>query len=219
MRATKHPETALELKSVTAGYDQSAPVFVDLSLSLPGRGLTMVSGRNGSGKSTFLELCSGYLPPWHGQVRVGDRDARDPLSRTARRVCRTDVSLYPSMTVRDHLVFAARCHGISPDPGLKRAVRYGLEPWLDHAAKELSTGNRRKLWLTMCTLGEFALVMLDEPFNGLDSAGIELLSAEMCAWATHASVVLIAHDPPATVAADTTITLDGFSGASPGSGE
>ncbi|MGW3276147.1 ABC transporter ATP-binding protein [Streptomyces kronopolitis] len=219
MRETKHPETALELKSVTAGYDQSAPVLVDLSLSLPGRGLTLVSGRNGAGKSTFLELCSGYLPPWHGQVRVGDRDARDPQSRSVRRVCRTEVSLYPSMTVRNHLTFAARCHGISPDPGLKRAALYGLEKWLDHAAKELSTGNRRKLWLTMCTLGEFALVMLDEPFNGLDSAGIELLSAEMRAWSAYASVVLIAHDPPAIVAADTIITLDGCSGGSPGSEE
>ncbi|MEU2432622.1 ATP-binding cassette domain-containing protein [Streptomyces sp. NPDC007861] len=219
MRETQHPETALQLKSVTAGYDRASPVFVDLSLNLPGRGLTMVSGRNGAGKSTFLELGSGYLSPWRGEVRVGDRDARDPQSRAVRRICRTDVSLYPSMTAQDHLVFAARCRGISPELGLDRAVRYGLKPWLGHAAKELSTGNRRKLWLTMCTLGEFALVMLDEPFNGLDSAGIELLSAEMREWAGHASVVLIAHDPPVTVSADMTIALEGCSGASTRSGQ
>ncbi|MEU2159311.1 ATP-binding cassette domain-containing protein [Streptomyces sp. NPDC019396] len=216
VRETKHPEPALELKSVTFGYHPSSPVFVDLSLSLPGRGLIMVSGPNGVGKSTFLELCSGSLAPWTGQVRVGGRDARDPQSRTARRVCRTDVSLYPSMTVRDHLVFAARCHGTSPGPGLLRAACYGLEPWLDHAAKELSTGNRRKLWLIMCTLGQFTLVILDEPFNGLDAAGIDLLSAEMNTWSSRASVALIAHDPPATVTADTTIILDGRSSPSTG---
>lgn len=198
----------VELRDVTAGYQAGRPVLTGLSAAFHRPGLVLVRGRNGSGKSTLLELCSGYLKPWHGVVTVNGVDAGSPRARQRRRVCRTEPALYPNMTTRDHLVFAARCLAADPDHGLARADYYGLGPWLGYAAKSLSTGNRRKLWLTMCTLGSFDVVVLDEPFNGLDVAGRDKLCAELADWSAEKTVLLISHAPPPGVVADTTFTVE-----------
>jgi ABC-type multidrug transport system ATPase subunit len=111
------------------------------------------------------------------------------------------------MTVRDHLVFASRCVRADANDALARAERYGLEPWLDYDAKALSTGNSRKLWIIMCTLGSFNVVILDEPFNGLDEEGVNVLREDIHKWATEKSVLLISHAPPEGLIPDETFTV------------
>jgi len=113
------------------------------------------------------------------------------------------------MTVQDHLVFGSRCVGSPIEDALKRSARYGLDGWLDHEAKALSTGNCRKLWIIMCTLGSFDVVILDEPFNGLDEGGSDVLREEILAWRQDKAVLLIAHTPPAGIVRDTTVILAG----------
>ncbi|WP_199034396.1 ABC transporter ATP-binding protein [Glycomyces salinus] len=209
MHSTPHTDPAVDIVDLTVGYETDKPVLDGFSSSFGRGALTLVRGENGSGKSTLVELCSGYLKPWRGEVRVAGRAASSPAARRNRRVCRTDPALYPHMTVRDHLVFAARCAGIDAGPGLARAERYGLGPWMDDDAGALSTGNRRKVWLTMCTLGDFEVAVLDEPFNGLDADGRDLLCDEMRAWSADAAVVLVAHAPPAALTPDRVLDLDG----------
>jgi ABC-type multidrug transport system ATPase subunit len=212
MHGTPDPDAAIDLRDVTAGYQQGVAVLEGLTARFGPRGVVLVRGRNGAGKSTLLEVCSGYLRPWRGAVRIAGMDAATAAARTRRRVCRTEPALYPNMTARDHLVFAARCLGVDPAPGLARAERYGLAPWLGYDAKSLSTGNRRKLWIIMCTLGSFDVVILDEPFNGLDPAGRDTLSAEIRHWSATAAVLLISHAPPAGVEADREFTVGGSAG-------
>jgi ABC-type multidrug transport system ATPase subunit len=113
------------------------------------------------------------------------------------------------MTVRDHLSFGARCSGAEVQDGLHRAVSHGLEPWLDHNAGALSTGNARKLWFVMCTLGSFDVAVLDEPFNGVDAESAEFLVSELMTWADHALVLLINHLPPEGLCITRTVTLRG----------
>ncbi|MER6387607.1 ATP-binding cassette domain-containing protein [Streptomyces sp. NPDC001523] len=193
---------------MTAGYVEGSPVFSGFSLSFGTPGLIHLRGGNGTGKSTLVELCSGYLPPWQGTVRVGGLDASSPAARAGRRICRTQHALYPDMTVRDHIVFTSRCRGEDAEGGLDRAVRLGLEPWLDHAAKTLSTGNTRKLWYVICTLGSFHCAVLDEPFNGIDQEGVEKISEELSLWGTNRLVLLISHTVPATLAVTADFVLD-----------
>ncbi|MGI5195681.1 ABC transporter ATP-binding protein [Streptomyces sp. CA-288835] len=183
-------------------------MFTGLSLSFGAPGLVHLRGGNGSGKSTLVELCSGYLLPWQGSVRVGGLDASSPAARSGRRICRTQPALYPDMTVRDHIVFTSRCRGIDPKGGLDRAVGLGLEPWLDHAAKTLSTGNTRKLWYVVCTLGGFDFAVLDEPFNGIDQEGVEKIAEELSGWAADRLVLLISHTAPAALAVTADFVLD-----------
>lgn len=199
--ATHHTSLniSLTVENVSAGYGLDAPVLEGLTLTVGGPGLVLVEGENGTGKSTLVEVISGYLVPRSGSVRVCGLDPASPDASTVRRICRTEPALYPVMTARDHLVFASRWAGTDPAVGAARAVRYGLGPWLDTPAGSLSTGNRRKLWLVMCTQGDVGLVMLDEPFNGLDAEGITLLTEELAAWATTRIVLLVAHRPPAAL--------------------
>ncbi|GAB2894999.1 hypothetical protein GCM10027027_08000 [Neomicrococcus lactis] len=196
------PDAFIELDHVTAGYGKGPDVFRDASFRIDRPGLYRLHGPNGQGKSTLIEVLSGYLHPREGEARVNGLTATSPEAHELRRVCRTEPALYPMMGVRDHLVFASRWNGAPVEHALERAVAYGLGPWLDTPAEALSTGNRRRLWLVQCTVGQFRTVILDEPFNGLDDRSVALLCAELEVWANTRCVLLTAHLPPAELAID-----------------
>lgn len=198
---------AVDISDVTAGYRHGEPVFKGLSVTISDRQVTHICGPNGSGKSTLLELCSGYLRPWAGTVTIEGRPAASPAARETRRICRTKTALYPHMTVRDHLTFASRCYRAEIDTVIARARSIGLAPWFEADARALSTGNARKLWYVMCTLGEFRQVFLDEPFLGMDEAGGEVLVEDVRRWSERAAVVLISHALPDGVRVDQRIDL------------
>ncbi|MCI0143870.1 ATP-binding cassette domain-containing protein [Arthrobacter bambusae] len=176
-----------------AGYSAERPVYENVSFSFIGPALIHLQGRNGSGKSTFVELASGYLSPWAGTVLVNGASADDPGSRSRRRVCRSDASLFAQMTARDHIVFACIARDVDPGPEILRATRLGMEPWLGENAGNLSTGNVRKLWYVMNTVGQFDCVVLDEPFNGTDTEGMAYMVEEIRRWAEFKLVVIVTH--------------------------
>jgi ABC-type multidrug transport system ATPase subunit len=177
---------------VTAGYVRESPILRRANLSITGPGLIHLRGRNGSGKSTFGELVSGYLRPWAGQVLVNGFKAADRAARVSRRVCRAEPALFPAMTAHDHIALTASARGVSPEPGLQRARSLGLDPWLGENAGSLSTGTSKKLWYLMNTLGEFTVAVLDEPFNGVDAESTEVIAEEITSWSEEVLVVLIA---------------------------
>ncbi len=203
---------ALEFLDVTAGYREGSPVLHNTSLALTGPGLFHLAGRNGTGKSTFTELASGYLRPWQGQVMVAGVPADDPASRSTRRICRSDVALFGHMTVRDHLAFTCMARSESLDDLLPRAERLGLEPYLDLNAGMLSTGNARKLWYLVCTTGAFTLAILDEPFNGVDQESSDAMCDELSCIAASGTVVLVAHTLPEALTVSRTLRMEELSG-------
>jgi ABC-type multidrug transport system ATPase subunit len=129
-------------------------------------------------------------------VTVGGIEAADPRARRVRRVCRTQPALFPRMTVADHLHVAARATATPVAHAVARADALGLGPWREATATTLSTGNARKLWYVMCTLGDFEVACLDEPFLGLDEDGVQVVCREIADWAATAAVVLAGHDLP-----------------------
>ena len=193
MPASTYHLPALSLERVTAGYIRNSPVFNGANLSISGPGVFQLRGRNGSGKSTFAELCSGYLRPWSGQVLVNGINASDRGARDLRRVCRADPALFPAMTVHDHLALTVTARGSSLEDALDRARSLGLAPWLAENAGSLSTGTAKKLWFVMNTLGRFTVGILDEPFNGVDAESAEVMALEIGGWSEAAMIVLISH--------------------------
>lgn len=200
-------DTLVSVEGVTAGYVNGRAVVTDLSFTVERPGVVQLTGANGSGKSTVVELLSGYLRPWQGSVTVAGLRANDDAARATRRICRTKPALFAQMTSRDHLLLSARATGADPRRQLERAGAFGLDPWLDDNAGVLSSGSAKKLWYLVCTAGDFALAVLDEPYNALDSDSAALMSREIVDWRTHASVLLVCHTPPPALDIDVVISL------------
>lgn len=183
---------ACELSGVSAGYRRDLDVLTGLDLRIP-HGCTLLTGPNGSGKSTVVELVAGTLRPSRGSVTVLGLPASTPQLRSRRTVCRATPALYPALTVAEHVSLL----GTDPRRFADRAGGYGLARWLDTPVHGLSTGNVRKAWLLLTTGAPGELLVLDEPFNGLDAEGVDALTADICTWTTSGcSVTVVAHDPP-----------------------
>lgn len=196
MHPSENSSPSLACRGVVAGYRSSEPVFDGLTLEIYGFGLFRLEAPNGRGKSTLVELLSGYLRPESGSVLVNGIDAHDTRARRVRRICRTAPALYPHMNVEDHLVFASRLAGTDPSDALARAERLGLGQWLQARTDALSTGSIRKLWFVMCTVGEFQVAVLDEPFNGLDEDAVIMGSEELMSWSLRRLVLVVCHSVP-----------------------
>jgi ABC-2 type transport system ATP-binding protein len=197
----------LDLVGVSGGYGRGPAVVEDVTVTFPDTGVVQLAGDNGSGKSTLVELASGYLAPWLGSVTVFGLPAAHEEARARRRVVRSRPALFPGRSVRDHLVLGALASRSDRAIALARADRYGLEPWLDADAGSLSAGNTRRLWIVMCTSGTFDLVLLDEPYLGLDSGASAVLSDELTQWSQQGLVVLVTHTPAPDVRVDARVTV------------
>jgi ABC-2 type transport system ATP-binding protein len=131
-------------------------------------------GLNGAGKTTTIRMLLGMVRPTSGDVTLlGEpvrRGGRGPWARVGYLV--DAPAPYPQLTVLENLRAAARLRGVS-NAAVSRAVeRLGLAPYAGRRARSLSQGNRQRLGLATALFHEPELVILDEPANGLDPAGV-----------------------------------------------
>jgi ABC-2 type transport system ATP-binding protein len=141
-------------------------------------------GLNGAGKTTTIRALLGMIRPSAGMVSLFGEPigpaGRGPWRRVGHLV--ETPAAYPELTVRENLEVARRLHGVANVSATVRAIdRFGLAAYADRRAGTLSMGNLQRLGLARALLHEPELVVLDEPANGLDPAGVvevrQLLSA------------------------------------------
>ncbi len=149
-----------------------------LDLSIPKGVVYGVLGPNGAGKSTLLRLVLGLVRPSRGNLRLLGEQNVD--ARVLRRVGALIESpaLYPFLTARDTLHMLAQVSGFS-EPGRAEAVleRVGLTEAAHRKVRTFSMGMKQRLGLAAALLARPELLILDEPTNGLDPAGIQEMRA------------------------------------------
>ena len=150
-----------------------------LSFSVPSGSLCGFCGPNGAGKTTAMRVLVGVLRADGGEVRWRG----DPVDR---ELCRRfgylpeERGLYPAMAVEDHLVYLARLRGVAKERARRSARRiieaFELGAVADRRIDSLSLGNAQRVQLASALVHDPVLVVLDEPFNGLDPLAAERLA-------------------------------------------
>jgi ABC-type multidrug transport system ATPase subunit len=163
----------LEISNLAKRYGSTCALD-DVSLTLePGNVLALL-GPNGAGKSTLFGCLLGLILPTAGTVRFnGQPLANSHLSRFGYVAER--VSLYPHRTVAENAGFFARLKGLPRAEAERQIARVGLERVCDRKVSQLSKGMLQRLGLATALCGEPELLVLDEPFNGLDPALLDTL--------------------------------------------
>jgi len=156
-------------------------------------------GPNGAGKSTLLAILSTLLAPTSGRVTYGGMDARSagPGLRGRLGLLGHDLYLYPELTARENLAFFARLYGLDDAPArVERALaQAGLEDRAGDAVSGFSRGMRQRLALERALLHGPRLLLLDEPFTGLDDASGHALVTRLRGLRDGGAIVIAAtHD-------------------------
>ncbi len=160
-------------------------LFRNLSFHLRKGDALIVLGRNGAGKSTLLKAIAGLLVPSEGKVKANVPDARTGLSLSA-----LEMSLYPALTLREHLRLAADLRGC-PAREDELLTRIGLTNAAHLAASMISTGMKARLKLALAIQPHPSILILDEPGAGMDEAG-KVLVQSICAEQKERGVLIVA---------------------------
>ena len=144
-----------------------------LDLTVPRGELVALVGHNGSGKSTFLRLAAGALELSDGAIEIAGAAAGTSAARAATSFIPDDPVLYDDLSVREHLAYVAALHGVdaSQDELDAIAERVGLLPRAEDLPARFSRGLRQKTSIALGIVRPFDLLLVDEPFVGLDATG------------------------------------------------
>jgi ABC-type multidrug transport system ATPase subunit len=163
-------------------------VLDGLDLDVPCGGFVLVTGPNGSGKTTLLRLCAGLAAPTGGELEVA-------VPRRSIGFLGHEPLLYRELTALENLDLYGRLYRIPERRERSGAMleRFGLWRARNERAGTFSRGMIQRLALCRTLLHDPDLLLLDEPFDGLDAEGAELLHAEL---AERTATALVAtHDP------------------------
>ena len=169
-----------------------------VTFELAGGECLALFGPNGAGKTTLLRMLAGLLKPTAGTARIGGVELPGgPEVRSAVGLISHASMLYGALTARENVELAARLYGV---PDARRAALTALERMrvADRAeapVRALSRGLQQRVSVARAMVHEPEVVLLDEPFTGLDAAGAAALSDALVELRSHgAALILVTHN-------------------------
>lgn len=172
------PQQVLELDRVSKRFGDLVALDAVGFEVRPGELFGFV-GSNGAGKTTAMRIVLGVLEADSGEVRF-DGGPVTHETRTRIGYMPEERGLYPKMKVLDQLVYLARLHGMSSDDAQQSAqtwiTRLGLGERRDDEVQKLSLGNQQRVQLAAALVHNPAVLVLDEPFSGLDPIAVDVMS-------------------------------------------
>ncbi|CAA9241652.1 MAG: hypothetical protein AVDCRST_MAG76-1801 [uncultured Acidimicrobiales bacterium] len=195
MPTAESPSVAVATRELTKAYGELVALS-PLTLSIASGERVVLVGTNGSGKTTLLRMVAGLLDPSGGEAEVAGDPAGSIDARAALSYLPDDPVLYDDLSLAEHVEFIARLHETDgwQDRSAYLVDRLGLTSRLDDLPARFSRGLRQKTSLVLSLVRPFEVLVVDEPFVGLDQSGraalLELLDEAADSGAT---VVVATH--------------------------
>lgn len=199
----------IELSAICFNYE-TAPTLNNINLSVPKGEILSVVGPSGCGKSTLLRLIAGLLRPSAGSISIagrrvaGDRTDFVPAEQRGVGLVFQDYALFPHLTAKKNVGF-----GLQKLPRTERQARImhmlslvGLADLADRYPHELSGGQQQRVALARALAPEPAVLLLDEPFSGLDAQTRGQVREQVVSVlkATGTTALMVTHDPDEAIA-------------------
>lgn len=185
----------LELQDLVIGYQK--PLLGPINLRLES-GIHVLLGKNGSGKTTLMRTIAGILPPLAGCIRLGQDSGYDHnLTKTDSRIGYLGhrAALSESLSVGQNLHFWQRIAQLYAPPTALNTVAeaFQLQELWHQRIRQLSRGQRQRTDLARLTLTPADVLLLDEPFTGLDPVQAQHIRQKMRKWAQHRPLIYSTH--------------------------
>ncbi|TFH56284.1 ABC transporter ATP-binding protein [Glutamicibacter arilaitensis] len=182
----------LELHHISRSFAEHL-VLDDISFTVPSGALTGFVGANGAGKTTTMRIIMGLLSANSGSITLnGQRLESD--TRPNFGYMPEERGLYPKQPVIDQLIYLGQLHGLTRSGARKRSMellaRFGLDGRAKSKLESLSLGNQQRVQVTASLLHEPDVLILDEPFSGLDPIAVDAMSSILRDYAARGVPVL-----------------------------
>ncbi len=195
---TGQPELGIRLRGVSKVFGGQL-ALADVDLDVEQGSYVAVMGANGAGKTTLLKIIAGLAAPTKGSVTIAGVEMKKagPKLRALVGVVGHESMLYPDLTARENLRFAAKLFGVGrPREAIDEVADHlAVQHVLDRPVRVLSRGTKQRVALARALLHKPAVILLDEPYTGLDEAAALSLSSLLEQLNTPERVLLVTlHD-------------------------
>ncbi|MBL7709672.1 MAG: ATP-binding cassette domain-containing protein [Chitinophagaceae bacterium] len=183
----------LELQNLKK-YFATQKAVDDISLSIEPGSIFGLLGPNGAGKTTLIRMITGIFYPDEGQI-IFDGKKFDPVNDIGRiGYMPEERGLYKKMKIGEQTLYLAQLKGLTRSDATKKIkewfIRFEMESWWNKKVEDLSKGMQQKLQFVTTVLHEPKLIILDEPFSGLDPVNSNLIKEEIYKLAQSGTTVI-----------------------------
>ena len=193
LRTNQEMDNAVEITHVSKSFGKEK-ILKDISISWATGKIHGIIGRNGSGKTVLLKCICGFLKPECGEIKVqGKLVGKDCDFAPDTGMLIETPGFIPHETGLRNLTWLARLgKGVSKQQICKIITLVGLDPTLKKTVDKYSLGMRQRLGIAQALLDDPQLLILDEPMNGLDKAGMQDIRSLLCSVKALGKTVILA---------------------------